>query len=116
MIEACIKQYIDIDNQSLKRIISKFRYRYNEKGEHLLKVGNRSSALFFIKSGYLQLFNSADGKEITLWVGTSGQFVTSVSSFVFQSENIWNIQFLTASEVLVIKRNDHFELCDKEPR
>jgi len=116
MIEACIKQYIDIDDQSLERIISKFSYRYNGKGEYLLKVGNRSNALFFIKSGYLRLFNIADGKEITLWVGTSGQFVTSVSSFVFQSENIWNIQSVTASEVLVIQRNDHFELCDKEPR
>jgi CRP-like cAMP-binding protein len=70
----------------------------------------------FIETGYLRMFDLAEGKEITLWIGSTGKFITSLSSFVFQTENFWNIQAITDCTVHVISRENHFELCQAEPK
>lgn len=115
-IENYISSQIDINNKAIQSIIGKFEPCELRKGDYLLKSDTICKKIAFIETGYLRMFNIVDGNEITLWIGGSGRFITSVSSFVFQTKNLWNIQAITDCKLLVINREKHFELCQKEPK
>ncbi len=70
----------------------------------------------FIESGYLRMFDLIDGKEITFWIGSNGKFITSLSSFVFETPNFWNIQAVTDCTLHVIDRDTHSKLCKTQPK
>jgi len=115
-LDECILENVLIEPSQLQQIISKFSLRSIKKGDYLLKAGGRCQELVFIKKGYLRMYDFANGKEITFWIGNDGSFLTSLSSFIFQTPNIWNIQAVTDCELLVIQRTDHFELLEKYPK
>ena len=115
-IQDCISEHVSISQGDLARIEEKFHHRSLKKGEFLLETGQLSREMAFISEGYIRIFSYADGKEITLWIGSNGSFVTSLSSFVFQTANHWNIQAITDSEVLVIVREDFDYLLKEIPQ
>ena len=113
-LRECIKSQILIDELSLDKILTNFKTKTLRKGEFLLKKGIVCREMAFIESGYLRMYDIVDGREITLWIGSAGKFITSVSSFVFQTENFWNIQAVTDCEMRTITRDDHFSLCQEQ--
>jgi len=112
----CITNQINIDKESLESIVSAFEIQTIKKGEFFLKSGRICRKMAFIKSGYLRMYDIADGKEITFWIGSNGKFITSLSSFIFETQNFWNIQAVTDCEILVINKEKHFELCKQQPK
>ena len=70
----------------------------------------------FIESGYMRMYNLVDGKEITFWIGSEGRFITSLSSFIFETNNMWNIQAITDCRLYVINRDNHFKLTEDQPK
>lgn len=115
-LKDCISNQISIDNAALDAIVAAFEIKSLKKGDFLLKAGNICRQMAFIDSGYLRMYDIADGKEITLWIGSAGKFITSLSSFVFESENFWNIQAVTDCTLYTINRQRHFELCKQQPK
>lgn len=115
-LQDCITQNIQIIDDELREITSKFKTRKLEKGEYLLKAGNLCREIAFIESGYMRMYSLADGKEVTLWIGCDGAFITSLSSFVFETANYWNIQAVSECRIRVIGRTDHFDLLKRLPR
>lgn len=112
----CITNQINIDKKSLEAIVSAFETKTIKKGDFFLKSGKICRKMAFIKSGYLRMYNIADGKEITFWIGSNGKFITSLSSFIFESENFWNVQAVTNCTIFEISREKHFELCKQQPK
>jgi len=98
----CITNQINIDKESLEFIVSAFETKTIKKGEFFLKSGKICRKMAFIESGYLRMYDIADGKEITFWIGSNGKFITSLSSFIFESENFWNIQAVSDCTILLL--------------
>lgn len=115
-LKECILNQISVSTKSMETILVSFKLIKIKKGDYLLESGKICQQMAYITSGYLRMYNIANGKEITLWIGSEGKFITSVSSFVFQTSNLWNIQAITDCELLVIERDTHFKLCKKEPK
>lgn len=115
-LRKCISSQVDIDNEALESIISAFEVQTIRKGDFFLKSGRICRKMAFIESGYLRMYDIVDGKEITFWIGSNGKFITSLSSFIFTSENFWNIQAVTDCDIFVISRKKHFELCKQLPK
>ncbi len=113
-LKNCISSYVKIGSSSLEKIVSNFEIRTYAKGDYFLKAGGKCREMAFIESGYLRMYDIADGKEISLWIAGAGKFITSLSSFVFQTKNNWNIQCLTNGTLYVIPRAAHFNLCEEE--
>jgi CRP/FNR family transcriptional regulator, anaerobic regulatory protein len=111
-INQCISEHIQIEESILNEIVSHFTRKKILKGEFLLKQGTICRELFFIESGYFRMYDIVDGKEITLWIAGAGNFITSLSSFVFESVNHWNIQAIEDSSIMAINRRDHFHLSE----
>ncbi|GGG39889.1 cAMP-binding protein [Dokdonia pacifica] len=115
-LKDCITKHVSVQNETLETIVSFFEPVTVSKGTFLLESGSISNQLIFIASGYLRMYDISDGKEITLWIGSQGKFITSVSSFVFQTSNYWNITAITNAEVYILSRKDHFNLCQSQPK
>ena len=115
-LQTCIQKQVNIDAEILDEILCCFESRKIKKGEFFLKSGKTCREMAFIESGYLRMYDIVDGKEITFWISNEGSFITSVSSFIFQTENYWNIQSLSGCTLLVINRESHFQLCDRYPK
>lgn len=113
-LKNCISKHISITNNTLEKITSQFETIQLKKGDFFLKAGSICEKMAFIESGYIRMYNIVNGKEITLWIGNEGKFITSVSSFVFQTSNFWNIQAITDCKLQVISREKHFNLCSSE--
>ena len=115
-LRECISNQISIDKDALDSIISLFEIRKIKKGQFFLESGKICREMAFVESGYLRMYDIADGKEITFWIASDGKFITSLSSFVFECENNWNIQALTDCILFVIERENHFELSKQQPK
>jgi len=113
-LKNCISNQISIDNNAMNDILSVFETKTISKGEFLLKSGSICKQMVFIESGYLRMYDIVEGKEITFWIGNSGRFITSLSSFLFESKSMWNIQALTDCKLHTISRKDHFKLIQTQ--
>lgn len=115
-LRECILNQVSIEKESMDTILSAFEPIELRKKEFFLKSGKICRQMAFIESGYIRMYNIVNGKEITLWIGSKGKFITSVSSFIFETNNIWNIQAITDCKLHVIHREDHFKLNKNEPK
>lgn len=115
-LQDCIRQQVSIPQDSLDIISSKFHARSLKKGDLMLEAGQLSREMAFIAAGYMRIFSYVEGKEITLWIGSNGSFVTSLSSFVFQTSNHWNIQAITDAELQVVVKEDFDHLLETIPQ
>lgn len=115
-LKNCILSQVAVKENAMNAILSVFKPLEIPKGEFFLKSGKICRQMAFIESGYLRMYDSVDGKEITLWMGSEGKFITSLSSFVFETSNHWNIQAITNCKLYIINREDHFKLNKTEPK
>lgn len=116
LLKECIQKQISIASGELEEIASHFTSYDLSEGEFLLREGQYCELLAFVQQGYLRLFHTIDGQEITHWISSAPGFITAVTSFIFKHPSRWNIQALTSAKLLVIRRDDHFKLLDKYPR
>lgn len=112
----CISDQVAIEKSAMDNILSVFEPVEILKGQFFLKSGKICRQMAYIESGYMRMYDIADGKEITLWIGSEGRFITSLSSFIFETTNNWNIQAVTDCKLYVINREDHFKLNKTEPK
>lgn len=115
-LQECISENITIQASDLNEIAACFQPKTLGKSKHLIKAGTRCREMAFIESGYVRMYDVVNGDEITLWIGSEGNFITSLSSFVLESPNYWNIQALTEARLQVINREDHFRLLNEVPK
>lgn len=111
-----ISNTIAIDNKSKDTILSVFEPLEIDKGTFFLKANKICRQMAFIESGYMRMYDIVEGKEVVLWIGSEGKFITSLSSFIFETTNNWNIQAITDCKLYVINRENHFKLSKTEPK
>lgn len=75
-------------------IVEKFK-----KNDFIVQEGKICRKVYFIKSGAVRRFCLEDGIEVTKWIYTDNQFVTSLSSFFEQKPSFENFQ--TSEETTV---------------
>ncbi len=115
-LKNCILSQVVVEKNSMDNILAVFEPLEIAKGEFFLKSGKICRQMAFIESGYMRMYDIADGKEVTLWIGSEGKFITSVSSFIFETSNNWNIQAITDCKLYIINRKNHFKLNKIEPK
>ena len=115
-LKNCILSQVVVEKNSMDNILAVFEPLEITKGEFFLRSGKICRQMAFIESGYMRMYDIADGKEITLWIGSDGKFITSLSSFIFETSNNWNIQAITDCKVYIINRENHFRLNKTEPK
>ncbi len=112
---SCIEERIHLPAKTQEAIQECFHPRSLRNGEYLVEAGERCRELAFVQEGVLRTYNLAEGEEVTLWLASEKKFATSVSSFVFGTQSRWHVQAVTDCELLLISREDHFQLLEEHP-
>ncbi len=115
-LKKCIASNISIASEELDQIAQAFKARDLDKGDYLLRSGQECREMAYIESGYLRIYDIAEGNEITLFIGNADSFITSLSSFVLGTPNYWNIQAITDARIAVISRERHQKLLGEVPK
>lgn len=76
-----INGFQELDHETEVAIKKYFIVEKFKKGEFVVETGNICKKIYFIKSGAVRRFSLKDGEEVTKWIYTDNQFVTSLSSF-----------------------------------
>ena len=90
-------QELDFDTtMTIRRyfIVEKFK-----KNEFIVEEGKICTKIYFIKSGAVRRFCCEEGIEVTKWIYTDNQFITSLSSFFEQKASFESFQ--TCDETIV---------------
>ncbi|MFC0780751.1 Crp/Fnr family transcriptional regulator [Flavobacterium sp. HJSW_4] len=90
-------QELDLDTELAIR--KSFVEETFKKGELLVEETKICDKIYFVKSGAIRRFCIEDGEEVTKWIYTDNQFVTSMSSFFEQKPSFENFQ--TCEETIV---------------
>ncbi len=103
-------QKLDLETEeAIKKyfIIEKFK-----KNEFIVKQGKICNKVYFIKSGTVRRFCFENEIEITKWIYTDNQFVTSLSSFFEQKPSFENFQACEYTELYSLSYSDEQILLD----
>lgn len=115
-LEKYVKSNFSVhQSDEIKTIVSLFKFSKIKKGDFLLEPGKRCDVMSFVKSGYLRMFNVANGKEVTQWISSKGTFTTDLSSFFMDMPSRWTIQALTDTELYTISKTDYRKIIDLVP-
>ena len=106
-LEQHIKTLFGIQQQHLKRMAGLFVPALLDKDAYFIRSGQYGVSLSFVKQGFLRVFEYKDVKDITQWIFTPGEFVTDLSSLVFDTPARWNVQALTDCELYSLSRGDY---------
>jgi len=99
-------------SQDEKELVSKFaKIEFYKKNDFVLEQGKRSNKIWFVKRGMVRKFHYFDGKEITSWIHTENDIITSLSSYANQNPSDENIQACEDSELISITRSNSNELA-----
>ena len=89
-------------------------YRTLKKGAFLIREGDISKEVVFIRSGILRsFFTKPNGEEITYCLTFGNNLMTALSSLLEGKPTHENIQALTTLELEVVKKEDLFALSEQ---
>lgn len=87
-----INSFQELDLETENAIKYYFVEEKFKKDELIIQEGKICSKIYFIKSGTVRRFCIENGLEVTRWIYTDDQFVTSLSSFFEQRPSFENFQ------------------------
>ena len=88
-------------------VTEKFR-----KDEFIIEEGKICNKVYFIESGAIRRFSLENGVEVTKWIYTDNQFVTSLSSFFDQKPSFESFQACEETTVYSLSYSDELLLLD----
>ncbi|MGL1885077.1 MAG: Crp/Fnr family transcriptional regulator [Reichenbachiella sp.] len=110
-----ITSYFGFNDADAKKLSELFVESKLAKDQYHTKAGKYNAKLSFIKSGYLRIYALHEGKEITQWISSEGEFTTDLSSLIFQAPAKFNIQALTDCELYTISTENYQRIGELMP-
>jgi len=112
-LKRCISEQVTISKNAVNDITDQFHLHKLDTGETFTEPGRICKKMAYIYSGVLRMYNFADGKEITLWVGSKNRFITDLRSFIHQQPARWFIEAVEPTTLLTITRENHYRLIEQ---
>lgn len=116
VLQQFIERMVRLTQEEMAAVSPCFHPVTLRKGRFLVRKGEKSDRIAFIKEGVLRIFYSHNGEEVTRYLGMELSFITSLSSFISQTPAPESIQALEDSELLLISHQDMQRLCLKYHR
>lgn len=108
-----LKNISPLKEESSSDFLSKCKKFSFQKGHYLVKAGQVSQYLYFVKSGIGKVFYLKDGKELIDWISDEGNLLTSVTSFLTHQPSKHYVKLMEDSELVGISYNDIESLFSK---
>jgi CRP-like cAMP-binding protein len=112
-IQTISAQFSPLSKISISELVNCAHLLTYKKGYKLIHEGQFSDELFFILEGAAKAYYVKDGKLITDWFAFENEFICAINSFFLFIPSPHYIELLEDSTLVMIKRNDMMNLCDK---
>jgi signal-transduction protein with cAMP-binding, CBS, and nucleotidyltransferase domain len=96
---AFINHFQELDSETEEAVKRYFVKESYKKNELIIEAGKVCSKVSFIESGLVRRFYYDDGEDVTKWIYSRNQFITSLSSFFEQKTSF---EFFQACEDTVV--------------
>lgn len=111
-----VKQRINVSEEELNDIVSRYHVRKIKKKEYFLRAGEVCHYEAYVVSGLFKSFYvTADGIEHILQFAIEDWWVGDIASFNYQEPALQNIQALEDSVVLTLSKTDKDKLYEDHP-
>jgi len=111
-----IKQSVELSDMERDLCIAYFEPVFFPKNRILEEEGKIPGYLYFVVSGFVRLFHYNDkGDEVTTHINCPPGFITSYTNFARQSKSEENLECITESGLLRIKKTDLDQLIQQSP-
>lgn len=116
-LKTYFRERTTIDTPTFRHIESFFKPLKTKRNEFLLTEGQICRHYYFVNKGCLRLFSiNKDGEEGTRYFAFEGAFGTALPSFINQQPAFEYVQTIEPSELLVVGREDFYELTERVPQ
>ncbi len=90
----------------------KYLARVNFPKRHVVvSQGTISNYVYFLEKGLMHAYYSKDDSEVTTWLWSEQQFVTSIQSFYLRKPSPETIETLEPCEAVMIHYDDMMKFC-----
>lgn len=107
------KTYHPKNVEGVKEMVQAFEWRAIEKNTLLLREGQQENLLSFMVAGSVREFYVGEEKESNINFFTQPQFITDLSSLMYNQATRKNQQALVDTELLVLGKEQFDRLLDK---
>lgn len=114
-LQTYIHNYFNIEIDDLQEVEKLFQVTHLSKDEFVCQENSRCETLNFIISGFVRVYKYENGKEITQWISSPSEFITDLSSIVFNTYSRWNIQAITECQFYTITKANYNKLNEFMP-
>ncbi|WP_169630259.1 Crp/Fnr family transcriptional regulator [Flavobacterium humi] len=109
------ESYIPLSDSLKKELEDRIAFSTFKKGQEIHNAGKVCTESHFIFQGLTRLYFLKDGKEITEYFSSEGEWVNSPRSFTQRTTDIYYIEALETTEVFTLKVQDLVFLFDHFP-
>lgn len=110
-----ISRYIYPSDDLKQELMTRLRQETFKKREIILRHDQVCSKSYFIEEGILRLFYVKDGREITEFFGSEGEWMNSPRSFMEQKRDFYSIDAVEKTRVLSLHVTDLICLFENFP-
>lgn len=105
-IEQIISRTYPLPPASLERLKERMEEARYPKGHKVLRMGKTEKDIFFIKQGIARAYTSADGNDITFWIGEEGDTLVSMNGYVNNRPGYETVELMEPSVLYRLRRDD----------
>lgn len=117
LILSNIAKHIIIDQDETKYFLSLLKTKEVKKRDFLLREGEPCTTFNYVNSGALRAFyRDQSDREVTIMFAVTDWWVTDMPCFINQNPAMINIEAITKSSVLQLKKEDLDSLYIKIPK
>jgi len=106
-----IEKFVSLDSDVIYAIENLAEIESFRKNQFILKQGQRCNKIWFLKSGMVRKFYLSNGKEITTWIHTENDILTSLQSYAQNTPSDEYIQACEDTELIGISKNNSEKLA-----
>ncbi|MBI1767066.1 MAG: Crp/Fnr family transcriptional regulator [Bacteroidetes bacterium] len=105
-----VSAFSDISDNDVRLLKQFFKPADFLKGSTLEKENTVAQKLYFIRNGFIRIFCTDDGTEVTTQIVGPNNFITGFNSFVSGTLSKENIKCISNCDLLYITKSDYNEL------
>jgi CRP-like cAMP-binding protein len=94
-------------------IVDHFYCKEIRRNDFWIMHGEVCKQLAFVSKGIVRIIKETNEVESTVQLVFENSFITSLTSFAYQTKSEWSIQALTDCSLTLIDRDNHLKLIDK---
>ena len=110
-----IEQYGKLTPAGKAALTESFKPRSVKKGDLLLFQGEVCDKIYFVRSGCVRLYYTADNVETTVWFSFENNSAIELSSFLSDAPSEYYLEAIEDSEVLFLYKSELADLYEEFP-